>query len=361
MTFSIASSSLPCELSLFRRCRPAVDNRLILICSNFKSFAELDFGCHINNLSKIVQEGFQPRYNVLSLAPKTPQIFDLSISPSHLTILDPRVVYLYMYHLTGVELFAQFFTHDQNSKFLMILDSVFEVYANGTLLTANHPIIARNQSMTVKSTLFSSFYSFIIFRPSVVFKKFIHPLVFKDLNVRNVQVFGLVDSFLRFNMMRFMPTPELSDQIENPFNTTICQMSLHVHEVKIDRNLLNSHVHSQLEFLEVSGKIVEIIPDFYRLVPKLNLLSLKVPSLRSFFHRTNLKWLRVLDSMSRSGLVRYVYFEQLGKSVFNFETGQTYVLPRSKVVIEDFDFCIFADFNLSANTIIEVSSFCSFI
>lgn len=268
---SISKPSLMVDLSLYRKCTHMNTTQFILVCSNFKPFDELNFECQDDNNSSDGdhrQHRLKDKYTLVSLAPKSPRVFDFSLVHSERNIIDSYHVDFFLYHLTGVELFtSQFFLQNHSSKSLVFIDSVFEIYARGTLLLAKHPILVRNQSLTIETTLFSTKFQLLEFRSSVIYKTPIHPLAFKDMYASSLYVYGLVDSFLRVNMMTFMNTPELNHQI-NPFNTTIENLHLFVHEVQMDTRLFSVHVHNRLETLQVYGKIVDIMPDMFRLLLK---------------------------------------------------------------------------------------------
>lgn len=349
---SNSMSSFMVQSSLYRQCTHINTSQFILVCSNFKSFDELHFECQADNDDSHNLHRLNDKYTRVSLAPKTPRVFDFSLAYSDNTIIDSYHVDILLYHLTGVELFtSQFFLHNHSSKTLEFIDRVFEIYAHGTLLSAKHPILVRNQSLTIGSTFFSTRFKELAFRTSVVFKTPIHPLAFKDMYVHSFLVYGLVDSFLRVNLMTFMATPELNIGIINPYNTTIEYLDLFVHEVHIDTRLLNLHVHNRLGVLRVYGKFLEVMPDMFRLLPMLRSFRVEVPLLRSFIQRTNWEWLRVLDSMSQE-IRKIIMLDEIKN--YDFTSNMNHGVGIEQKIIQDADFCLFAGFNLSNNTFLQV-------
>lgn len=340
----------PCESTLFKTCIRSSSIRNFLVCSQFHSFDELDFTCKPDNITQLRKN----RFYSLSIAPKTPLLFNLNLNALNSPLFKHGQVSLMIYHITGIDLFHSNFFTDSTERSITIMDSVFQVYANNSLLNSRHPLVLNNfKSLPLNfKSLFTSNNYEVIFRSSVVFKTPIHPILFKDSYIETLKVFGLTESFLRVNLMEFMNV-NLSFRL----NSNVNILFLYVNQARLKSSMFNAEIHGTVTSLNVIGEITGIDQSLFRKLVSLNWITFKVASLRDFFRSTGLEWIRELDNLSTS--LKNLNFEQTDQREIN--------IIEPKRVFYDEDFCIYSLVNVSKNIVIQMHEMltsncsCSFI
>lgn len=354
-TIALAQSRSCNDTSLFRHCAPTASNRWLLVCSKFDSFAQLDLECTPSP---------KTTFMMLSLAPTRPQVFALNARHSSSRVLYGGGVSVLLYRITGIDLFRSDFLSDLGEKSLRIMDSVFEIYANGSRVDPTRPLSIPDGSRG----LFSSSFNEITFRSSVIFKSALHPMAFQNADIFTLKVSGLTDSFLLVNLLRFAKhRPSLA------LNSSINTMDVTAYDVRLGSWLFHRDVHVRLASLFITGDLIRIEPDAFEHLRALRCVSVRVASLKRFFRAASrLEWLRTLDELNitKSTYFHDAYTNELHSRIFVYfsemENAAASNDPRSMVneaemtrqsqVFYDEDFCIYSQLNISRTIAIQVSN-----
>lgn len=344
---SLLASRDLCDNMPFEHCNMSSSNQYFLICSNFDSFSQLNFECK-KRIKPISQLSPVKKVNKLSLAPKSPIIFSGDfLVPNNLSLLFDSTLEIYLYKLLGIELNTNLFDEIED-KSLYILDSIFEVYDNNRLVDNTFNMESKNQG------LFSTRFTDVVFKPAVMFRSPLHPVVFKNAFISNLHVNGLMNSFLRVNSLRFIDIPNQPEYL----NSSIEALYLTVQNVKLDNSLLNELVFSDLKYLVVTGHVISIEKRLFQNLNQINSVRFQIYSIKNFFHCVGLDWIGPLDTVENSNQVR-IDFEQID--------NDRRVLPDSMNPFLDEDFCLYSRANFSENIVINVPNYltnncsCSFV
>ena len=175
---------------------------------------------------------------------------------------------------------------------------------------------------------------------NVQFKQKICPLIFLSSDILSVTLVRLTDSYIQTNKLRFLNTNNTNTILN--LDSKISKFYSNLFQYKLDTELLNKDVFSNLNDLIIKGTILKVDKDTFNSMKSMKKLVFFLANLREFFH-SGTEWFDSLKtnfnrSLSVSNL--NFYEEELMKVYFLWDT----VVSLDIYDYPDEDFCLFYKF-----------------
>ena len=172
------------------------------------------------------------------------------------------------------------------------------------------------------------------------FKSTLCPLVFKNSNIADIEIRGLVDTFYKTNILAF------ENRTFNDLNSTIRKVYTKIENINIDSNLLNPSVFQNLEEIYFYGSVNKIDGKSLNALNRLSLIEFTKDNYRDMIHKNGIEWIRDLNTDIN---VDFSNFNELrsnyaNKMLISFEYYTFLPQVRLSKLLPDEDFCIYKDF-----------------
>jgi len=125
---------------------------------------------------------------------------------------------------------------------------------------------------------------------SIQFAQDTCPFVFKNANIRLMNIDRLISSFIEKNIFQFANVSIASLEL----NCSIFQVQLVFYRTDLTENLLNKHVFKNLAILDLNGPFNSIQHDLFKSFDYLRMIRLRSTNVRRVFAQNN-KWLNSLN------------------------------------------------------------------
>ena len=181
-----------------------------------------------------------------------------------------------------------------------------------------------------------------------LFKSTLCPLVFKNSNIADIEIRGLVDTFYKRNILT------IENRLFNNLNSTIRKVYTKIENINIDSNLLNPSVFQNLEEVYFYGSVNKIDGKSLNALNRLSLIEFTKYNYRDMIHKNGIEWIRDLNTdinvdFSDFNALRSSY---ANKMLISFEYYTFLPQVRLSKLFPDEDFCIYKDFPFNQLVII---------
>jgi hypothetical protein len=238
---------------------------------------------------------------------------------------------VYIAGLKGVDV-ACGWTHP--GFMLTLLSSTLAFYYSGS-----SPGHYQCNEKTILETLAKngSFFKFnnLVFKSTVKYDQEnpVCPFLFANAQLNELDLYGLVDSFLVSNLFK----SQLVNSSSSTVNSSISDLEMHGYNYALDESLLNRLIFEQVQNLHMFGSIGSIQSDLFKSsFNQIIKVDIYVDNLTNFFHQVGLAWTIHLSNINTNIWIMINETENAYSSWLNPGFGYTY--PNS-------DLCIFARFS----------------
>lgn len=281
---------------------------------NFESFENIKLDCFEKFLKPIEKINFIPK-NSLSLD----NSFNISLNSSFFF----QTVYFQFAYIKNFEMCL--------SSFDTILDNNtdFNLYFafSELKLKINNQIFKKIDGFC---SIFKKINS-IKFSNSCKYRQSTNPLIFQNSNINHLLIYGLVDSFVKKNLLGF-------NQAENNVNLKIKSLQLAFYRGSFTKKLLDRLIFKNVENIIIYGRLDSIDDDIFA-----NFKIIKLVSLASIYGlKDGLKFLKSLNSELKLNSNSSQYIQNHTVKLFIMD----YLYPEE-------DFCFFQDFPQNKLVLIE--------
>lgn len=228
---------------------------------------------------------------------------------------------------------------EQNQFYMIELVFVrFEFYVNERRITSCRDMILANLTTPTSLFQFSRISWAVFFKCH--FKQPICPLVFNNMTIERLILFGMVNTFFKKSMIQF--TNETFQNLETHIKSLTILRS---DNVIVDSRFLNPLIFKDIYHLFFYGSIKKIEQNVFTPFQSFYMIQIQARHFRALIHRQGIEWikdmkLKVNIDLNNETELGY-YFSQTAYVYLNIR-----VFPYTKTseLFPDEDFCLYVDY-----------------
>ena len=168
------------------------------------------------------------------------------------------------------------------------------------------------------------------------------PLVFEDLEVVRLEIYGKISYFSK-RTLSFLP------QTFDKQNTKIINLYINVDNVNLDFELIHPSVFKNLRSLQVESKVDKIDPNLFATLNNVFNIFLKLEYMRSLMHTNGIEWIKNIKSdvdCNLSNKSQLIELSGRAKTIYH-DSDNTGSSPSLPEVFPDEDFCLYKDYPIN--------------
>lgn len=364
LSLYLIDSASPTDSSQRNSCRrETIHGRTSLVCTRLDAFNLTASQANEEPIENVVYELERRNQRAAVLATLD---FDalIQIAPFTLTF----------YNLEGIELNSvglklplkgNKLDTDSYSGFneIQLIDSKIDSYSHGQV-SCSKQVDEKGKSLIRYSFLsVLSFSTTSLTLSNVDYRRKVCPLLFQDVQIFNIILVYMQNSFYRRNFIQFdNDDPDLN---ELDFGLTIDSVEfIESHNIEMTSRVLDPRLFASLKQLTFEGTLDSIEPELFPSLKSLRNIDIYVLYLRRFLHKSGIEWIRGINRDLRVDLNNPAEIGKHASRIVEVYVIENAFIEQSKIkkldgefreftVFNDEDLCLFREFPFEQLVVLE--------
>ena len=228
--------------------------------------------------------------------------------------------------------------NNKNLKTLLCIACTMNFYTNGKLIKSCQDILESNSTVM---SFFQLNASSGIATYNSEYPTNVCPLAFKNANIPQLFLMGIVDSFYKKNILKF------TSDVFNDLNSKIKYLCFKkIENINLDLNILNPSVFSKLSYIYIYGSLKSIDKNIFEKLPSLYFFNFHSAYFRKLIHQNGIDWINEINKKQKPVDITNTTEIEKNKNIIKFITigNIEYIEEPLFNVFPDEDFCAYKDF-----------------
>ena len=232
------------------------------------------------------------------------------------------------------------FSHNYTISFY---NAKFDFFLNATrLITKEHCSHANFEAKI--ANYFGSMHS-VFFADNTLYSKEVCPYVFMSTHIRELNLMGIVNSYIYKNQLEFMTW---NDTVKtHPGIHRLEYVAFNLIYERVTLKLVNPLIFKRIKTLVVQGLVYDMQTDLFAHFKKVKCVSLIIENIETFLHSGGTKWMSYLNRDLNVDLSQLNKSQHVFNSVIVLQimgSGANKLLFNRGYVFPDKDICLFKEF-----------------